>query len=94
MIEMLFINRGIDFRKSFKEIGGLRALIEAPFMALTASAPPSVESEIISSLHLVEPVIVSHDLNRRNIFISASVIKSLNVRKYRIRVGVEPLSKS
>ena len=44
---MLYVfDRGQDFRKSFKMIGGLRALLYAPFMALSASAPPDVEAEI------------------------------------------------
>lgn len=60
-------------------MGGLRALIEAPFMALTASAPPLVQSEIISSLFLSALVEVNCDLNRKNIFISASPIRSLDV---------------
>lgn len=60
-------------------MGGLRALIDAPVMALTASAPPAVQAEIISSLYLISPVIVSGDLNRKNIFFSASPIKSLDV---------------
>lgn len=75
----LRFNRGVDFRKAFKEIGTLRALIDAPFVALTASAPKSVQSDVISSLHLVDPVIVSGDLNRKNIFISTSIIRSLDV---------------
>ncbi len=73
------INRGVEFRKSFMEIGGLRALIEAGFMALTASAPLSVQFKIITSLHLVDSVVVSGDLNRKNIFISAHAIRSLDV---------------
>lgn len=60
-------------------MGGLRALMEVPFMALTASAPPRVQAEIITSLYLVNPIIVSCDLNRKNIFISASPIRSLDV---------------
>ena len=86
-----FFNRGVEFRKSFKEIGRLRALIEAPFMALTASAPSTVQSEIISSLHLVDPVIVSGDLNRRNIFISASAIKSSDVGTVEPSYDLPPL---
>ena len=43
------LDRGQDFRKSFKMIGGLRALLSAPFMALSASAPPDIEAEIIVS---------------------------------------------
>lgn len=49
------------------------------FMALTASAPPSVLSEVSSSLFLIDPVVVLGDLDRKNIFMSASPIKSLNV---------------
>ena len=73
------LNRGTDFREAFKLLGGLRAIIVAPFMALTASAPPPVQREIFSSLYLVDPVIISRGLDRRNIFISASPIKTLNV---------------
>lgn len=76
---VLFANRGADFREAFRQLGGLRALFDLPFMALTASAPPSVQSEISSSLFLVDPVVVLGDLDRKNIFISASPIKSLNV---------------
>ena len=36
------LHRGVEFRKSFKRIGELRALVDVPFMALTASASPSV----------------------------------------------------
>ena len=65
---MYLFDRGQDFRKSFKMIGGLRALVSAPFMALSASAPPDVEAEIIESLHLKSPEIIVCDLNRPNIF--------------------------
>lgn len=74
--------RGDDFRTSFKSLGGLRALIDVPFMALTASAPPSIRSEIFSSLYLSNPAVVSQALDRKNIFISASPIKGLNVCNY------------
>ena len=69
---MFFFGRGQSFRKSFDMIGGLRALISVPFMALSASAPPDIEAEIIESLDLKSPEIVVCDLNRRNIFFSAS----------------------
>ena len=78
-VVLVFLNRGGDFRKAFKLLGGLRALTDAPFMALSASAPPSVRLEISSILFLIEPVVVSRDLNRRNIFLSASPIRSVNV---------------
>lgn len=75
------LNRGKDFRKSFKMIGGLRALMSAPFMALSASAPPNFEAEIIESLDLKSPEIIVCDLNRPNIFFSAS-------RKYTMTVSI------
>ena len=40
------LNRGDDFRTSFKQLGGLQGLTDAPSMA---SAPPLVRSEIVSS---------------------------------------------
>lgn len=73
------LNRGNDFRKAFREMGGLRALLQCPFMALTASAPPVVLEEIMSALFFSAPVTVTCNLNRRNIFVSASPVKSLDV---------------
>ena len=69
--------RGTEFRTAFGRIGGLRALTKCPFMALTASAPPTVESSIKSSLSLVSPVVVSQPLNRSNIYLSVSKKSSL-----------------
>ena len=71
--------RGEDFRTAFKKIGGLRSLTDAPFMALSASAPSHVEKIIAESLCLSSPEIVSCDLNRANIYISASPILGLTV---------------
>ena len=76
----MLCNRGQDFRTAFEKIGGLRALTAAPFMALTASAPPEIEATIVSSLHLNRPVFVRCDLYRPNIFLSATAIKDINVR--------------
>ncbi len=47
--------RGEKFRTAFQNLGGLRALTSAPFVALTASAPPHIEAELISSLELNHP---------------------------------------
>ncbi len=52
----LLLFRGSDFRVTFSELGGLRALVDVPFMALTASAPPQVQNDILNSLHMVNPV--------------------------------------
>lgn len=73
------IYRGSDFRTAFHKLGGLRSLIDAPFMALSASAPSQVQETIIETLCLRSPDIVSCDLNRANIFLSVSSILSLAV---------------
>ena len=78
-IQMCSYFRGKDFWTDFNRIGGLRALTNVPFMALTASAPDEVEATIISSLQLNSPVIVHCDLDRPNIYFSVSSIKTLNV---------------
>ena len=38
----------------------------------TATAPPHVEAELISSLHMRNPVVVQQPLDRPNIYFSAS----------------------
>ena len=69
--DSLFHCRGRDFRTAFAKIGGLRAL--------TASAPPAIQETISKSLHLKDPTCVLQGLDRPNIYLSASAIKSLNV---------------
>lgn len=71
--------RGSDFRTCFRSIGGLRALTNAPLMALSASASPSVVKYIADSLHLRAPVEILHSLDRPNIYFSYGVSKGLAV---------------
>ena len=56
-----------NFRTAFDKIGGLRAVTDVPFIALTASAPSDVQDDIVSSLHLNAPVFVSCDLDQPNV---------------------------
>lgn len=55
-------------------------------MALTASAPPDIQATIVTSLQLDNPVYVNGDLDRPNMYMSATPITSLNVsiREYTI----------
>ena len=50
------LKRGEKCRQAFKRIGGLRALTKVPFMTVTASAPVSVQKDIIQSLSSVDQV--------------------------------------
>ena len=65
-------NRGESFRISFRKIGGLRALCDAPFMALTATASPVTQRSIADLLDLRDPCLVSNPLDRPNIFFSVA----------------------
>ena len=71
------VRRGKEFRKDFKCIGEIRALVDVPFMALTASA--QVQADITNTLHLCSPITVSCCLDRPNVYISASPIAFLRV---------------
>lgn len=46
--------------------------MDVPFMALTASAPSDIQDIIVTSLHLKDPVFVSCDLDRPNIYVRES----------------------
>ncbi len=48
-------------------------------MALTATASGATQSAITEALKLVEPAVVSLSLNRHNIFLSVSTIRSMSV---------------
>lgn len=76
--------RGSDFRQVFSRIGGLRALTSVTFMALTASAPPTIQAEICSLLHFYHPVVVTRPLDQANIYLSVS--KSSGVKVEHIHV--------
>ena len=79
-----FSYRGSDFRKSFAGIGDLRALTKAPVIALTASAPPHVEAELVKSLHLQNTVYIKQPLDRPNTFYAVYKKTSMVVRVVKV----------
>ena len=56
-------------------------------MALTATASPDTQKAIEESLHLESPIVISQPLDRRNIFLSVSPIKSLAVRSHTCKLN-------
>lgn len=59
---------GFDFRPSYLKINILRNLFpNIPMLALTATAPPKTESEIISALELREVQLFKKSLKRQNL---------------------------
>ncbi len=58
---------GHDFRPEYLRLHELRTLIDAPLIALTATATPRVVSELVTALALRDPVIVRGDFRRPNL---------------------------
>ena len=54
------------FRKAYECIGGIRSITRAPFMVLTAPC----YHDIHTSLSLISPVTIMHNVNRPNISLS------------------------
>ncbi|KAF0931191.1 hypothetical protein E2562_002540 [Oryza meyeriana var. granulata] len=60
---------GHDFRPSYRKLSSLRNHFpDIPILALTATAVPKVQKDVISSLCLRNPVILRASFNRPNIF--------------------------
>jgi ATP-dependent DNA helicase RecQ len=55
---------GHDFRPDYLRLHELRAMIDAPVVALTATATPRVMAEVVEQLDLVEPEFVRGDFRR------------------------------
>jgi len=59
---------GYDFRPSYMNISGLKALVpNVPIMALTASATPEVQDDIVEKAALEDPAIFKTSFRRDNI---------------------------
>ncbi|BES87494.1 Werner syndrome, RecQ helicase-like [Nesidiocoris tenuis] len=65
---------GMDFRKSYRRLGDLKlSLPGVPFMALTATATPTVQTDICDSLHLSRPRMSCTSFDRPNLYLSCSI---------------------
>ena len=60
---------GHDFRPSYREISVIRDWFpHTPIIALTATATPEVQSDIISTLRLKNPTVCKDSFNRKNLY--------------------------
>ncbi|XP_077236388.1 DEAD/DEAH box RNA helicase family protein [Tasmannia lanceolata] len=60
---------GHDFRPSYRKLSSLRnRLPDVPILALTATAVPKVQKDVIDSLCLQHPLVLRASFNRPNIF--------------------------
>ncbi|MDO5655423.1 MAG: ATP-dependent DNA helicase RecQ [Flavobacteriaceae bacterium] len=59
---------GHDFRPAYLELKKLKEIYpEKPILALTATATPYIQNEIIQNLHMQNPVIFKRSLQRKNL---------------------------
>jgi ATP-dependent DNA helicase RecQ len=61
---------GHDFRPEYMRLGELRSIVDAPVIAVTATATPRVMTEIARSLSLRDPAIICGDFRRPNLAFS------------------------
>ncbi|XP_052181370.1 ATP-dependent DNA helicase Q-like 3 [Diospyros lotus] len=60
---------GHDFRPSYRKLSSLRnSLSDIPILALTATAAPKVQKDVIESLCLQNPLVLKSSFNRPNIY--------------------------
>jgi ATP-dependent DNA helicase RecQ len=89
---------GHDFRPEYMRLAELRAVCDAPMIALTATATPRVLREIANGLELRDPVIVRGDFRRPNLVFDvvhagadaarlATTVEALEAAGLRTRTG-------
>ncbi|CAL1287819.1 unnamed protein product [Larinioides sclopetarius] len=77
---------GHDFRASYRKLGKLRSTFShVPFLAVTATATPTVLTDICSSLNLKSPLKVCSSFDRPNLFLEVCM-KSGSVENDLLRV--------
>jgi ATP-dependent DNA helicase RecQ len=81
---------GHDFRPEYLRLAELREVIEAPVIALTATATPRVLAELTGSLALRDPAIVRGDFARPNL---AFEVRHLGRDAARLEATIEVLER-
>ncbi|XP_069786437.1 bifunctional 3'-5' exonuclease/ATP-dependent helicase WRN-like [Narcine bancroftii] len=61
---------GHDFRSSYRKLGSLKQFLpQVPVIALTATASPSIRSDIMENLKLTNPQVVCTTFDRPNLYL-------------------------
>ncbi|MDO8518796.1 MAG: RecQ family ATP-dependent DNA helicase [Deltaproteobacteria bacterium] len=66
---------GHDFREEYRDLGRIRSVLGVPVIAVTATATPRVQKEIVSSLALKTPLVCVHGFYRSNLKLSIRMEK-------------------
>lgn len=77
---------GHDFRPDYSRLGELRQSLGYPLtLALTATATPEVQKDILASLKISEAVIHTEGLRRENLQVTIEEIVSLEDKAHRVK---------
>jgi ATP-dependent DNA helicase RecQ len=76
---------GNDFRPSYGRLGAVRSRLGTPVLALTATATPRVQREIVSSLGMRKPLRVVGSFDRPNLLWAVRGVRSTSERNREIR---------
>lgn len=71
---------GHDFREEYRLLGKLKKELNCSVIALTATATPAVQKEIVESLELVSPLIRVHGFYRPNLKFQGRMVSSKKER--------------
>jgi ATP-dependent DNA helicase RecQ len=82
---------GHDFRPEYQRLAELREVIDAPVIALTATATPRVLAELARSLGLRDPELVRGDFARPNL---AFEVRHLGRDEARLEATIEALERA
>lgn len=79
---------GHDFRPAYLRLDRLRAMFDAPMIALTATATPRTRREIVTRLRLSDPVTVVGGFDRPNLVWGVERARSWREKRARLRALV------
>lgn len=86
---------GGDFRPEYLHLGAQADALQAPVrLALTATAAPPVQREIVRRLALNDPQVVIGDFNRPNIYLSVNEVITADQKQREIERAVSEFSGS
>jgi superfamily II DNA helicase RecQ len=85
---------GHDFREEYRDLGRIKRELGCPVIAVTATATPEVQREIVTSLDLKNPLVRVHGFYRPNLKFRSKMEGGKKARFAEIARLVESLPKA
>lgn len=83
------VHWGFDFRPDYLALAGLGRRLEAPVLAVTATATPQVRAQLERVLELRDPLRVATSFDRPNLYWSIMKVRSNEERWQRLRSSLD-----